>query len=165
MRTYLIDGYNLGHKIPTVVQLLRQKDFYAAIERIVFFVSQRLNTRQNRVIVVFDGQKGIFNAPLPLTSVEIKFSRKPQEADDIIRAYLRKAADASLFTVVSSDAEILKTARDLGAKFIRSEEFYRTAPRTPSQTKPVEGNQKYNPENVDLDYWLRLFGEAPDEES
>ncbi len=164
MQNYLIDGYNLGHKIPEVRRLLQQKDFYAAIDRIIHIVQSQINARRNRVIIVFDGKKGVFNYPLSPASVEIRFSRKPQEADDIIRALLRKENDPSQWMVISSDNEILKTARDLGARFMRSEAFYAGKQSSQSPNLPEGSGQKYHPDNVDVTYWLRLFGEADEED-
>ncbi|NOX87533.1 MAG: NYN domain-containing protein [Calditrichaeota bacterium] len=158
MNNYLIDGYNLGHKIPEVVQLLKKRDFYSAIERIVQYVQSKINARKNRVIIVFDGRQGVFDFPAVSSVVEIRFSRKPQEADDIIRDFLRKTSDTSEWIVVSSDLEILKTARDLGAGFIRSENFYVPGDSsTPDRLSP-ETRQKYDPKDVDIDYWLKMFG-------
>ena len=162
MQKYLIDGYNLGHKIPEVVQLLKRKDFYAAIERIVHIVEARLNARRNRVIIVFDGKKGLFDFPRNSFAVEIIFSRKPQEADDIIRDILRHEPSPSDWTVISSDNEILRTARDLGAKFIRSESFVGSQTSSSEKYGLKETRQKYDPENVDVNYWLRLFGSDDD---
>ena len=165
MKNYLIDGYNLGHKIPEVVRLLQKKDFYAAIERIIHIVQMRINIRRNRVILVFDGKKGIFDYPRSASTVEVLFSRKPQEADDIIREILRKQTDTSHWTVISSDNEILKTARDLGANFIRSEAFYASSKTSGQQDLPKESKQKYNPDNVDVNYWMKLFGNDKNEDN
>lgn len=73
MRTYLIDGYNLGHKIPQVKQFLNQRDFAAAIEMIIQVVKQRLNTRKNRVIIVFDGKKEFLNSRLSPPPLRLNF--------------------------------------------------------------------------------------------
>ncbi len=158
MQNYLIDGYNLGHKIPEVRRLLNKKDFYRAIERIIHIVQRQINTRRHRVIIVFDGKKGVFDYPRSASSVEVLFSRKPQEADDIIRAILRKESEPSQWMVISSDNEILKTARDLGARYTRSEAFYASQNST-RKTTSDESGIKYNPENVDVNYWLHLFGD------
>lgn len=164
MQHYLIDGYNLGHKIPEVVRLLQKKDFYSAIERIVHIVQSRLNVRRNRVIIVFDGKKGVFDYPHNTPVVEIRFSRKPQEADDVIRDILRRQSDTSNWTVISSDNEILRTARNLGARFIRSEAFYRASDTSRNHDATSETREKYNPEHVDLDYWLNIFGGEENED-
>ena len=164
MKNYLIDGYNLGHKIPEVVRLLQKKDFYAAIEWIIHTVQMCINTRRNRVIIVFDGKKGLFDYPRSASTIEVLFSRKPQEADDIIREILRKQTDASHWIVVSSDNEILKTARDLGANFIHSEAFYASSKTSDQKGLPKESRQKYNPNNVDVDYWMNLFGKDKSED-
>ncbi len=155
---YVIDGYNLAHKIPEVARFLKKKDFYSAIDRLVHIVQSRLNVRRNRVIIVFDGKKGVFAYPHNTYAVEIRFSRKPQEADDVIRELLRHQSDTSNWIVISSDNEILKTARDLGAHFIRSESFYQTSDVSKHHDAARETKEKYNPQNIDLDYWLTVFG-------
>lgn len=164
MKTYLIDGYNLGHKIPQVKQFLNQQDFAAAIETIIQVVQQRLNTRKNRVIIVFDGKKGIFEQPSFATTIEIKFSRKPQEADDVIRQFLRKTSDTSDTVVISSDRAIINSAKDLGARSVTSEEFYASKKQKLSGRTSMENNEKPDPDQVDLDYWLEQFRKNGDED-
>ncbi|MHB2155442.1 NYN domain-containing protein [Calditrichota bacterium GD2] len=164
MKTYLIDGYNLGHKIPLVVKNLEAKDFERAIQLIVQTVQQRINTRQNRVIIVFDGRKGVFAHPMVATTIEIKFARKPQEADDVIRNFLRQAPDASSITVISSDREILNTAKDLGAKSLTSEQFYKSRKHL-SKSENDEFNEKPDVKDIDIDYWLEQFNKGNDEDS
>lgn len=164
MKTYLIDGYNLGHKIPQVKQFLNQQNFAAAIEAIIQAVQQRLNSRKNRVIIVFDGKRGVFASPAGITSIEIKFSRKPQEADDVIRQYLRRAKDTSDIVVISSDRAIINSARDLGAQALTSEEFYFSKKQKKSGSNSSALNEKPDPEQVDLDYWLEQFKQRDDED-
>ena len=164
MYIYLIDGYNLAHKIPEVARLLKKQDFDSAIDRLVRMVQSRLNVHRNRVIIVFDGKKGVFDFPHNTYSVEIRFSRKPQEADDVIRDILRRQSDTSNWTVISSDNEILRTARDLGARFIRSEAFYRASDTSRNHDATSETREKYNPEHVDLDYWLNISGGEENED-
>ena len=164
MKMYLIDGYNLGHKIPRVVKFLNERDFSAAIEHIVRLVQQKLNVRKNRVIIVFDGKKGVFERPAIATSVEIRFSRKPQEADDLIRNFLRKSNDTGMIVVVSSDRAILNSARDLGAQTITSEEFCRSGKSTTTGSGLNQASEKPDPDQVDLNYWLEQFNNNRDEE-
>ncbi len=160
MKTFLIDGYNLAHKVPAIAQLLHARDFYTAIERLVQFIQQKINTRAHRVIIVFDGRKGVFERPTVSATVEIQFARKPQEADDVIRQYLRQASDTSEITVISSDREILKSARDLGAQFVTSEQFARNKPNQ-TNSPPSE---KPDAENIDVAYWLEQFNKRNDED-
>ena len=162
MKTYLIDGYNLGHKIPGIPRLLHQQNFLMAIEHIVHFVQKCLNPNKHKVIIVFDGKKGVFSQNHFSTNVEIWFAKKPQTADDVIRQYVRKAQKPSSITVISSDREIIFSAKDLGAQVITSEAFCRS---TNGNQKLVNSDldEKPDVENIDVDYWLNEFNQRNDE--
>ncbi len=152
---YIIDGYNLGHKLPKAASWLKQGDTDKAITIILNYVQAALSGK-GQIIVVFDGQAGPHAHPGSFGSIRVKFSRKPQTADDIIREFIRSHPQPGQWTVISSDNEILYTAKDMGAKIRTSQEF---AAQSRKGSKQNEHSEKYDPGPVDVDAWLKLFKE------
>lgn len=150
---YLIDGFNLGYKIPAIASLLKKGETEKAIPLILNHVSARLRG-SNDIIVVFDGKSGITSFPSAQGRIRVKFSRKPQTADDIIRQFIRNESHPKDWTVISSDNEIIFTARDMGAQVLNADQF--VSPIITS-SKQKNNSEKYDPQNVDVDSWLKLF--------
>lgn len=156
---YMIDAFNLGFKLPSAVPFLRRGDTEQAIKIILRFLQNKFSTRE-KVVAVFDGQQGIFPGFSGFHPIEIKFSKAPQKADDIIRNFLRKTKNAGAWTVITSDHEIINTAKAMGANFMTSESFIsmRLSPAKQQIKNKNEYEQKYNADHIDMDYWLKQFG-------
>jgi predicted RNA-binding protein with PIN domain len=161
-KKYIIDGFNLGFKIPSIAEWITKGETDKAIRLILNFIHTRLFSKGNQVIVVFDGKHGGHGHIQSHQGIQIKFSKKPETADDIIRNFIRNASDTRLWTVVSSDSEIIYTAQDQGAQAVKSEIFINQL-KSPSVKKTNDNMQKYNPGDVDVEYWLKQFGADKDE--
>jgi len=155
---YIIDGFNLGFKNPSIAKTLKKGETDQAIRQILTLVNGHLTNTAGKIIVVFDGRRGISAAYSTFPGIQVVFSKKPQTADDIIRNSLRKSSEAAKWMVISSDNEILFTARDQGAKSMRAEVFLKKQSGKSDRNMSVENNQKYNPGNVDIEFWLKQFG-------
>ena len=156
---FIIDAFNLGFKLASAARLLKRGDTELAIKEILFFLQGRCTAR-DRVIAVFDGQRGYYPGFSGFHPIEIKFSQAPQKADDIIRNFLRGCANAGSWTLVSSDHEIINTAVAMGAGVIKSENFIKSKPATTKKQTGhnTEYQQKYDAQNIDMEYWLKEFG-------
>ncbi len=155
---YIIDGFNLAFKIDSIAPLIRKGALDAAIRQTALYVSKKLTGNKGRIQLIFDGQSHNKTGLPAVYGIQIRFSRKPQLADDIIREFIRSTPAISEWTVVSSDNEIKFTAQDHGAKAMTSEQFIRYTPRKPRHKK----NEKPGVENIDVDYWKNLFNTGPD---
>lgn len=157
---YIIDAFNLGFKLPSAAQFLQMGDTERAIKTILHFLQNKFSAKE-KIIAVFDGQKGFYPGFSGYHPIEIKFSKAPQKADDIIRNFLRNTENASAWTVISSDHEIINTARAMGAQFVKSEIFIKSQPAPAKQQykKGSEYDQKFEADNIDMNYWLKQFGE------
>ncbi len=89
---YIIDGYNLAFKDMDLSRLIKAGQTEQVIPMLIKKIQNLLKFPSGRVIIVFDGKDGYYPQNR-FRSVEIKFSKKPQTADDIIRDFLRKAAN------------------------------------------------------------------------
>jgi predicted RNA-binding protein with PIN domain len=161
MNKIIIDGYNLAHKHPQLSPWLKKGDTEKTIRLLINWLLQIPNAKSRQIILALDGKRGFFNEHNYSANIKLIFSQKPQTADDIIRNFIRNANNPSEITVVSSDNEIIYTAQDHGAKSIKSEIFIREQNKKPAAQKSssTPNSEKYNPENIDVDYWLKQFGD------
>ena len=161
---YIIDGYNLGFAIPAIAEQISRDDTDQAIRSLIRYIQGFFPGRSGRVILVFDGVAESRGNNYNSGPIEVRFSKKPQTADDIIRGFVRKIKNARHWTVVSSDHEIRNTARDMGAAVQSSAEFLNRQGSAKKQRMSREISQKYNPGTVDMEYWLKVFGESGSKE-
>jgi len=120
MLLYIIDGFNLVHKIPSV-----KKSDIPQLELILYIKKHKLTgSHNNKVVIVFDGS---FNAEAKRESgVEVIFSGQGS-ADDLIKARIDKIKNSkypvSELVVVSDDREIRDYAKKQGAVSERAVDF------------------------------------------
>jgi hypothetical protein len=157
---YIIDGYNLAFKIKSIHNQILGGNTGKAIVLLIQFVKQQLHSKAEKIILALDGEKSSANKS-NLSGIELWFSNKPQTADQLIQAFVRKLKNPRNWTVVSSDNEIIFTARDHGVNVLKSENFVNQ--KTAASVKN-KFSQKENPQNIDLDYWLNTFNSNKDDE-
>ncbi len=150
---YLVDGHNLIPAIPGL-RLSDPDDEARLIELLRAFCARE----RARATVYFDrGLPG--SAATPASGgVTVRFARPPQTADDGIVAHLRRlGGEARNWTVVSSDGEVRRAARHVGARTMSSPSFARRllpTDRPAPHEKPEASTNK-----EELAYWERLFRE------
>jgi predicted RNA-binding protein with PIN domain len=153
---YIIDGFNLAFKITNIAPKLRKGQIDLAIKQLTQFVKSRIKNSKSKIIIVFDGRDNHGQSVTQLAGIKLLFSRKPQTADDIIRDFIRKTQNIEKWYVVSSDNEIIFTAQDHGAKAMKSDDFLKQTFTAKKNKNPIS-HEKSNPENIDVEYWRKLF--------
>jgi len=145
----LIDGHNLIGRMPGMS--LADPDDEAELVRRVRLYCRR---HRRRATVVFDaGIVGGTSSALSTPEVEVIFAPSGRRADEVIRQRLRKLRDPQGWLVVSSDREIQRTAREVGARVVSSEEFVtamRTSPPSREERSPTLSEDE-------IQEWLDLF--------
>jgi predicted RNA-binding protein with PIN domain len=154
---YIIDGYNLAFTIKTIAPVLKQGNTEKAIKQLIHFVRSVTGHNKSKIIIVFDGQDDLQPKKIKQGALEVLFSKKPQTADDIIRNLIRKKLQKDKWTVVSSDTEIIFTAKDHSVGTMRSEAFKNMKNKSSAKNSITTDNDKINPDNVDVDYWRSIF--------
>jgi len=150
----IVDGYNLILRSPELKpgpgRTLRE-----AREKLVNLLSWVIGGHEAGFLVVFDGADG---APRDLGGgrVEVRFSRPPQKADDVIRALVEeRIGKVERLTVVTSDLEVARHARAMGADISLADLFMGSVlgPRGGAETpeKPTTLSRK------ELEQWAELF--------
>lgn len=133
MKTIIIDGNNLIHKVPYLKNIFL-KDKETAQIALVESVKSR-SSRNEKIIFIFDGFGKIEK---PNAEFSNNFT-----ADEIIRKRIEKFPNHKLLKIVSSDNEIIGFAKICGCEVSRSEVFW---------DELKENNPLYEGRNINQNY-------------
>lgn len=163
-RLIVVDGYNLILRAPHL-QPGPDRTLREAREKLVNLLSWAVGSGDARFIVVFDGSDEGGPAREPQKGrVEVRFSRPPEKADDLIRRVVEdELRHTDRLTVVTSDLEVARHARAMGADVALSDLFLSSvvAPPGDEPEKPATLSKK------EIEEWAELFrgrSATPDEE-
>ncbi len=116
---YIIDGHNLIGKLSSI-DLADPDDEQKLIQLLREFLAKR----NKRATVFFDQAAPGSSTELKLGRLRVRFVRPPRIADEAIRSYLsRIRPEATNYIVVTSDRELQGAAKQIGARWISSQEF------------------------------------------
>lgn len=164
-RLVVVDGYNLILRAPELKpgpgRTLEQ-----AREKLVSLLGWAVGSGDAEFVVVFDGAEGVGVSPSG-GRVRVRYSRPPQKADDLIRALVEEKVERGVrVSVVSSDLEVARHARAMGADVALSDLFLASL-FGPAREPSGEGADKPGPPSrKELEEWAALFekGKEPPEE-
>lgn len=157
-KNFIVDGFNLGYKIPSIARWIASGKTDYAIQLIINHIQKSIGLKAEQIIIVFDGQYEGSKSTAKQGKILIKFSKKPQTADDIIRDFIRHLKKTSDWVVISADNEIINTAKAMGVEIMPANDL-NNRDLKPGQTNNKERDEKYNPRDIDIDYWLKKFDE------
>lgn len=156
---YLIDGHNLIHYLDDI----RLDDPHDEAKLVIKLRGFCARVRK-KVVVVFDhGLPGGYSQ-LSTPSVMVIFaSASRTNADNIIRERIHNIRDIKGWTVVSSDNEVLDSARMVGMRGMKCVDFADILTRPPAEKlhKGANPNVMVSPQEVEE--WLELFGVDADD--
>jgi len=155
-RLILVDGYNLILRTPSLKpgpdRTLRQSR-----EKLVNLLSWTMGSGGARFLVVFDGsdQGGEDESS---GRVEVRFSRPPEKADDLIRSLVEdRVQRVDHLTVVTSDLEVARHARAMGADIALADLFVSSV-LGPGDSDDAEAPEKPTAISMrELEEWAALF--------
>ncbi len=146
-KTFIIDGYNVIHKIPELEAKLQESLENARNALIMEIQSWKRRYAGAKVYIVFDGRsEGIFDdPPTRIFGIDRVFTSSGESADDRIISMVRSAEDPSLITVISDDNHVRN-----GCKMHRAQVQYasfvgrsRKKPRGPvNRVNDFDGNSR-----------------------
>lgn len=129
MLVYIIDGFNLLHKIEVLKTSINPHR-----DLIEYIRSNKLTgSRTNKVIIVFDGSTNWRVGREK--EYEVIFSQE-KSADTVIKERLREIKNISEVVVVSDDREIKDAAKRLRARVLTTGEFIKR------KTKQIDNTQE-----------------------
>lgn len=151
---YLIDGHNLIAQLPDI-DLSDPDDELQLVYKLRSFCART----HHRVTVIFDGGiPGGTATRLSNKAVTARFaSAEHLNADQILINELRRIKNVDAYTLVSSDNDIIETAREQGIKHLRTPAFIRllVTAGVPKISTEKDDNPQVSPQEVDE--WLRIF--------
>jgi len=160
----VVDGYNVVFAIADFATLSERE----AIERARRDLLERLAKFRRhckvRVTVVFDRRRPTGGAwqTERVGGVRVVFPSPPRTADDEIRALVSRSSAPRHILVVTSDRELVKTCRKLGAKVRGARAFYRGLARETDRLEAEEAEHREKtrrPSAAEVAEWLKIFGE------
>ena len=155
----LIDGHNLIGQIPGL-SLADPDDEGDLVMLLRRYTTAR---RGRKIVVVFD--HGVYGHAQTLDGygVSCHFARSPQDADAQLIKRIRALKRPRDWTLVTSDRQVARAAEEYGVRVISSHVFARQllAPASPT-VAPAE-QRDISQSEAQIDEWMRLFGEAPEE--
>ncbi len=131
--TYLLDGYNIIKLVP----LLAEKPWDESRAFFIRWIEAALpqGSRNNQVIVVFDGQPGSWG-DCSTSVVQVVFSLD-ESADDRIKAMVNRSKSKKTIVVVTNDRDIIYAVRAAGASSMSVEDFMRKGRQHPLGAKTL----------------------------
>jgi len=152
-RLIIIDGYNVIHRTPAL-RPEKGRSLRESREKLVNLLSWAFGAGDARFLVVFDGaEEG--GREEGSGRVEVRFSRPPDKADDVIRRLVEERIDrGERVSVVTSDLEVARHARAMGAEIALADLFLASAlgPReSETPEKPATLSKQ------ELEEWAALF--------
>lgn len=157
---YLIDGHNLIGKIPWI-DLSASDDE----DELLNFLQEFARIRRKKIEVFFDQAPPGYSGRKILGNLKAVFVPRGKTADEAIHARLRSLGKtAPNWTVVSSDHQVQRFAREYRAATLASEAFVnelKAALRSGGQAGPSADRTLSDKE---VDYWMNLFKGGPAED-
>jgi predicted RNA-binding protein with PIN domain len=150
----IVDGYNVILRTPQLKpeggRTLRESR-----EKLVNLLSWMMGSEQVRFLVVFDGAEAGGRDGSD-GRVEVRYSRPPETADDVIRRLVEQKVDGhDAVTVVTADLEVARHARAMGATISLSDLFLASAMGGGRDTETPEKPTTLS--RAELEEWAKLF--------
>ncbi len=153
-RLVVVDGYNVILRSAELRPGEGGRTLRESREKLINLLSWAIGGGDAKFLVVFDGAEGGKNEEAT-SRVEVRFSRPPEKADDLIRAIVEREMNrVDRLTVVTSDLEVARHARAMGADISLADLFLAAAlgPRdAEAPEKPASLSKK------EIEDWAELF--------
>ncbi len=152
VKHFLIDGYNLAHKLYSI-----KNNLQPVRDRVQRLVSNYAMQKKCKATIVFDGKWNLSTVE-DYQGIKLVFTPERESADTRIKKIIDETPNKSSLCVVTSDNEILRYAQVSRAKAMRSEEFINLLkPDNPSTPTNNDDQKPDGPDLGDIDSWKKLF--------
>jgi hypothetical protein len=147
MLLYIIDAFNLAHKIPSI------RDSSTPHRDLVHYIKSNKLTgsRNNQVTLVFDGYPDLNNPPAREYKI---FYSQDRSADSLIIKLASNSKNKSETVIVSDDRELRDFAKKSGARSCRIAEFLKVKrKKSNQQDKDISYSLEREITEELRDYW------------
>jgi predicted RNA-binding protein with PIN domain len=155
-RLIVIDAYNVIHRAPAL-RPGPDRTLEESRHKLLNLLAWAYGTGDARFVVVFDGD-GSDDGDETGARVEVRWARPPDKADDVIRRIVEREVDhGARVTVVTSDLEVARHARAMGADVSIADLFLASAlgPGTAESEKPQQLSKR------EIEEWAQVFQRRP----
>jgi predicted RNA-binding protein with PIN domain len=159
-RLIVVDGYNLIMRTPEL-RPEEGRSMAESREKLLNLLSWAIGSGEAQFLVVFDGARE-GGRDQHGARVEVRYSRPPQTADELIRAIVEDQVErVERVTVVTSDVEVARHARAMGADIALSDLFLAS---TLGPRREEAGEKPATLSKKELEEWAEIFRRrrAPD---
>lgn len=154
---YVIDGYNVIHKIPDIKSLM-ETDLQSAREKFVFMLDNYFSKKRASIYVVFDGINDMSDFNVHSTpKIRVLFSNRYQKADILIKSITDERKNKALTIIVSSDHEVYQYGKVSRCRVMKSEEFVKKI-----NAKSFDYENKVKSHTLsknEIELWKQLFNQ------
>ena len=160
METFIVDAYNLMHKIPELKKLLSEEQDII-VDTLIAKIQNHFYHSRNKVILVFDGHgKNKISRNIEARFASTDITHTYDNADQLIRAIIDRSRNKKLLNVISSDNEIKWYAGDSGCNVISSGSFWNELKRKRIHRESLIRESNEKPQVVtkgEVEYLLKQF--------
>lgn len=152
-RLIILDGYNIVHRSPEL-RPGPDRTLRESRAKLLNLLAWALGGGEAKFLVVFDGAE-VQGRDEPTGNVEVRYSRPPEKADDLIRRLVEDRIEkVERLTVVTSDVEVARHARAMGADVSLSDLFLASVLGT---MRGVEAEKPTSLSKREIEEWADLF--------
>jgi uncharacterized protein len=150
---YWIDGYNFLFRVTKNYREMKQNE-----KRLLAALNRSIVLLKYQATVVFDGREKDPPEALRrnLNSLSLIYTPHHQTADDYILSAIAESADPAQEVVVSSDLELLRKAKQRGAKVQTVEQFLSKLVHKKRKTK-ASPEKEFQETSAELNRLLKIF--------
>lgn len=163
----LIDGYNLLHVTGIFGAAGAGTELHRSRVALLEFLAASITERERKqTTIVFDAAGAPPGLPASMThgGMRVYFARRHASADEMIELLLDECRAPRSLVVVSSDHRVQRSARQHGASYLDSEQWFAAlqAARREREAAAEESAKPAGETPADeVNYWVKEFGEQP----
>jgi hypothetical protein len=158
---FLIDGYNLLHRLGLVRTRMAPGELAGARRRLISLLEKAYGDDTRLACIVFDaaGSSGKATHQQSDQGVDVRYAGRNEIADDVIEDLIRSHHAPKQLTVISDDHRIQRAARRRACRVLGCADYLeeleqKLRPRPP---KAEEDSIEQAAPGPDADFWLQTF--------
>lgn len=159
----LIDGYNLLFASSVFASPAGPPTLQRTRDALLQFLADKIEAKLlARTVVVFDATQAPSGLPGELTfaGMQVLFSRRGQEADELLEDLIAAHRAPRELLVVSSDHRVQRAARQRGSRYIDSDQWLVMLERPAKSEAPSAKPDEPLANSAELQQWLEEFGDV-----
>jgi uncharacterized protein len=153
----LIDGYNVLFSLGMVPRPVKEGDLQRARHTLLQMLHEALGEQGKTCTVVFDATRAPAKAPgdMVFHGIDVRFTKRREEADDLISYLIKQCTSPKQLTVISSDHRLVEETTRKRATVIKADAFLDWLDRQKPQQSTSSASSGVSQE--ERDRWMQTF--------